>query len=172
VARGPARRLASGGGSARVQAKAGAAQRQAGWRPGARAAVAGAAGGSAQEQAHAGGEAPAQAWRTWKLKCWAQCRAARAEVVLLGADARQRRNGRGGGCWRDVAARAGADGTQCTGVQALERGGWTWASERCGIKRWSDGLACVEAWQRAALVAWRCADGAKSWWLEVDPHGG
>jgi hypothetical protein len=57
-------------------------------------------------------------------------------------------------------------------VQALERGGWTCAGERCGIRRWSDGSARVEAWQRTALVAQRCADRAEAWRLEADPHGG
>jgi hypothetical protein len=30
----------------------------------------------------------------------------------------------------------------------------------------------VEAWQRAALLARRCADGAEAWRLEIDSHEG
>jgi hypothetical protein len=78
------------------------------------------AGGLRPGKASARGAAAQEEEEQRRLE-WSRC-TAQAEVVQLGADARQRWNGCGGRCWRDVAARAGADGTQRAGVQVLERG--------------------------------------------------
>jgi hypothetical protein len=91
-----------------------------------------------------------------------------ASEQVLAAAARARARERAcGSAKRRIQAGAGQLAVQCWSVGAGLGGG-----ERCGVRRWSDGSARVEAWQRTALVARRCADGAEVWRLEADPHGG
>jgi hypothetical protein len=74
------------------------------------------------------------------------------------------------------AQRNGSSVTAGVAAGACERwaaGVEAWARE-LGTRgrRWSEWRKRVEAWQRAALVAWRYANGAEAWRLGTDPHEG